>query len=82
MMMNLHNNSDEDPEYSVRMPTDGGWVYLAEFRTHGEAVETAQEAANQLGIAINVCRCGDDLQQFHPTSTAADTLSTSGRSDG
>ena len=82
MMMNLRNSADEDPEYSVCMPSDGGWVYLAESFTHGEAVETAQEAANHPGIAITVCRCGDDLQQFHPTGTVADWLSILGRSDG
>ncbi len=63
MISSLNHPEDDDPEYSVRMPTESGWVYLAEFRTYGEAMALAREAANRLETSITVCRCGDDLHQ-------------------
>lgn len=68
MMMNpgIASDHDDDPEYSVRMLTDSGLVYLAEFRTHGEAVELAREAANRLEVPVTVCCCGSDVFQVTP----------------
>ena len=54
------------PEHSVCFETDGGRVFLAEFRTHGEALTLARNAAERLQRPVTIRRCGEDVQEVAP----------------
>lgn len=73
MIMNAgeYSPEQEDPEFSVRMSTPSGSVYLAEFRTHGEAIALAREAADRLDTTVMICRWGEEQQEVVPQPCAA-----------
>jgi len=67
MISKIHNaDVDQIPEHSVCFETEGGRVFLAEFRTHGEALALARNATERLQRPVTIRRCGQDVQEVEP----------------
>ncbi len=60
-----------NPDYSVSVQTNGGWVYVAEFRTYGEATSLAKAATSRSGLKSQIRNCGHIVMEFAPEHTIA-----------
>ena len=59
-------DADQIPEHSVCFSTESGRIFLAEFRTQGEARALARDAAERLQRPVTIRRCGQDVQEIEP----------------
>ncbi len=57
----------DSPDFSVCVETDGGWICVAEFRTHHEALSLAEAAAERSGLHAMIRRNGQTIADLRPT---------------
>ena len=60
-------NSDQ-PDFSVCVKTDAGWIFLAEFRTFQEATSLAEATLKRSAIHTCIRRFGETVAEFEPTA--------------
>lgn len=58
-------------DYSVCMRTNGGLVYLSEFRTLPEAVQIAETALRSSGAVILIRQNGNEVRELRPDVSSA-----------
>ncbi len=63
---NVGNVNGNSPDFSVCVETDGGWICVAEFRTHQESLTLAEAAAERSGLHAIVRRCGQTIADLYP----------------
>ncbi len=54
------------PDFSVCVETHGGWICVAEFRTHHEAMSLAEAAADRSGLHAMIRRSGQTIADLQP----------------